>query len=108
MLSQISEFLRSTLESELAAEIPLSQEVSLAERYLAIEQTRLGDRLQVKLEIAHDTLDALVPSLFLQPLVENAVRHGIAPQLERGRHHNSSPASRLSIAGERRKLRFNR
>jgi two-component system LytT family sensor kinase len=84
MLSQISEFLRSTLDTELAAELPLSQEVVLAERYLAIEQTRLGDRLQVKLEIAHDTLDALVPSLFLQPLVENAVRHGIAPQLEGG------------------------
>ncbi len=57
----------------------------LTKQYLAIEQTRLGDRLQVDLAIHSETLDALVPSMLLQPLVENAVRHGVVPLLEGGR-----------------------
>jgi hypothetical protein len=84
MLSQISQFLRDTLDTEVAAEVPLWREMELAGRYLAIEQTRLGERLQINFDIASDTFDALVPGLFLQPLVENAVRHGIAPLLEGG------------------------
>ncbi|HYA89256.1 MAG TPA: histidine kinase [archaeon] len=79
MLAQIGEFLRSTLDTQVALEVPLSQEVTLAAEYLAIEQTRLGERLQVRWDIAPDTLDARVPSLLLQPLIENAVRYGIAP-----------------------------
>lgn len=84
MLSQIGELLRTSLNGELVAEIPLAQEIAFTERYLAIEQTRLGRRLRVEIVIAPDTLDTLVPSMLLQPLVENAVRHGIAPQLEGG------------------------
>ena len=64
--------------------MPLSLEIVSAQRYLAIEQTRLGDRLQVDLSISTETFDALVPNLLLQPLVENAVRHGIAPLVEGG------------------------
>jgi two-component system, LytTR family, sensor kinase len=84
MLARIAELLRSILDSEAAAETRLSQEIALTEQYLAIEQIRLGERLQVQIEVAADTLDALVPSLLLQPLVENAVRHGIASRVERG------------------------
>jgi len=85
MLAQIAEFLRATLDGQAVPELPLWQELDLTKQYLAIEQTRLGDRLQVDLAIAPGTLDALVPSLLLQPLVENAVRHGIAPLVEGGR-----------------------
>jgi len=85
MLAQIAEFLRASLDGQTVPELPLSQELTLTKQYLAIEQTRLADRLRVDLAIAPATLDALVPSLLLQPLVENAVRHGIAPLAEGGR-----------------------
>ena len=84
MLAQIGELLRITLDSDASAEIPLSQELILVEQYLAIEQTRLGERLRVITAISPDTLDAIVPSMLLQPLVENAVRHGVAPLTEGG------------------------
>jgi two-component system LytT family sensor kinase len=84
MLSQIGEFLRTTLSTEITAETALSREIALAEQYLAIEQTRLGDRLKVDVAISPDTLDALVPDMLLQPLLENAVQHGIAPLVDGG------------------------
>jgi two-component system, LytTR family, sensor kinase len=84
MLAQIGEFLRTILDNEAAAETPLSQEIDFAEQYLAIEQTRLGPRLRVEMAISAETLDARVPSMLLQPLIENAVRHGIAPVVEGG------------------------
>src|SRR5580658_3861418 len=84
MLAQIGELLRTTLDGEAAAETALSQEIAFTEQYLAIEQTRLGGRLRVDMAISPETLDALVPSMLLQPLVENAVRHGVAPLVEGG------------------------
>jgi two-component system LytT family sensor kinase len=84
MLAQIGELLRTSLNGDVISETPLSEEMAFTERYLAIEQTRLGRRLHVEISIAPETLDALVPSMLLQPLVENAVRHGIAPRLEGG------------------------
>lgn len=84
MLAQIGEFLRTTLGRDVVAEVPLAQEIALAEQYLAIEQTRLGDRLRVNVTIAPETIDALVPNMLLQPLVENAVRHGVALLIEGG------------------------
>jgi two-component system, LytTR family, sensor kinase len=84
MLAQIGELLRTTLDGEAAAETALSQEIAFTEQYLAIEQTRLGSRLRVDMAISPETLDALVPSMLLQPLVENAVRHGVAPLVEGG------------------------
>jgi two-component system LytT family sensor kinase len=84
MLAQIGELLRTTLDNDFSAEIPLSQELAFVEQYLAIEQTRLGGRLRVFKAISPDTLDAVVPSMLLQPLVENAVRHGVAPVIQGG------------------------
>jgi two-component system, LytTR family, sensor kinase len=84
MLAQIGELLRTSLDNEMVLEVPLSQEIAFTEQYLAIEQIRLGDRLRVDLAISPETLDALVPSMLLQPLAENAVRHGIAPIVEGG------------------------
>jgi two-component system, LytTR family, sensor kinase len=77
MLSQIGSLLRASLDGRFVSEISLSQELDFAKKYLAIEQTRLGDRLQVAFDIAPDSLDASVPSMLLQPLLENAVRHGV-------------------------------
>jgi hypothetical protein len=84
ILAQIGEFLRTILDREAIAETPLFQEIAFAEQYLAIEQTRLGPRLRVDMAISPETLDGLVPSMLLQPLIENAVRHGIAPVVEGG------------------------
>jgi two-component system, LytTR family, sensor kinase len=84
MLAQIGELLRTTLDNDASAQIPLSQELAFVEQYLAIEQTRLGPRLRVSTAISRETLDAVVPSMLLQPLVENAVRHGVAALIEGG------------------------
>jgi two-component system sensor histidine kinase AlgZ len=84
MLAQISDLLRTSLDDNVTSEIALSQELAFTEQYIAIEKTRLGDRLRVELAIHPATLDALVPSMLLQPLVENAVRHGVAPLVEGG------------------------
>ncbi len=84
MLTRIGELLRTTLDTDASAEIPLSRELAFVEQYLEIEQTRLGDRLRVTTAISPDTLDATVPSMLLQPLVENAVRHGVAPLMDGG------------------------
>jgi two-component system, LytTR family, sensor kinase len=85
MLAQIGDLLRTSLDSEVTAEVALSQELAFTEGYLAIEQTRLGDRLQVDMAVPLETRDALVPNMLLQPLVENAVRYGVAPLVEGGR-----------------------
>jgi two-component system, LytTR family, sensor kinase len=84
MLAQIGELLRASLDNEIVAEVALAQEIAFTEGYLAIEQTRLGERLQVDLAISSESLDALVPSMLLQPLVENAVRHGVVPMIGGG------------------------
>jgi two-component system LytT family sensor kinase len=85
MLAQIGDLLRASLDSEVKAEVPLSREIALTEGYLAIEQTRLGERLHIDMVVPLETRDALVPSMLLQPLVENAVRYGVAPFREGGR-----------------------
>lgn len=85
MLARLGELLRLTLESGDAQEVPLKEELEFLERYLEIEKARFGDRLTVGLAIDPETLDARVPHLILQPLVENAIRHGIAPRAAPGR-----------------------
>lgn len=84
MLVRLSRLLRSTLEENTLEEIPLRREIAIAEEYLAIEKARLGSRLNLNMAIAPDTLEVLVPVLLLQPLVENAIRHGIGSRSEGG------------------------
>ena len=84
MLAGLSDLLRYALERVETQEVTLKQELEFIERYLEIEQVRFQDRLTVRWQIAPETLDAQVPSLILQPLVENAIRHGIAARAAAG------------------------
>jgi two-component system LytT family sensor kinase len=85
MVARLGDLLRIALEHEETQQVTLREELAFLEPYLEIEQARLGDRLTVVMEIAPEALDARVPHLMLQPLVENAIRHGIAPRIEPGR-----------------------
>ncbi len=85
MIAQLSDLLRLTLESDGVQEVSLKQELEFLEGYLEIEKTRFQDRLTIETKIAPETLDAQVPNLILQPLVENAVRHGIEPRAAPGK-----------------------
>jgi signal transduction histidine kinase len=78
-LVQLSGLLRVTLDSVARPQIRLSEELDFLDKFVQIEQTRLGDRLSVTFDVDADTLDALVPALILQPLVENAIKYGVAP-----------------------------
>jgi hypothetical protein len=84
MCALLSDFLRTTLGLSSRAEIPLSEEIALARRYLAVERVRFGDRLGFMEDLDPAAADSLVPPLLLQPLVENAVKHGIAGRLDGG------------------------
>jgi two-component system sensor histidine kinase AlgZ len=78
MCVRLSEFLRSTLNLAEEEMIPIEQEIALARTYLEVEQVRFGDRLRIEESVAPACHGCTVPSLILQPLVENAVKHGIA------------------------------
>jgi len=80
----LADFLRDTLRLGAAQKISLQEEVSILDRYLAIEQVRLGARLTVFKDLGREALTARVPALILQPLAENAVLHGIAQLLDGG------------------------
>ena len=80
MLSRVSDFLRLTLTSPVRDEVALADEVDFVRRYLEIEQVRFGDRLRTEVDVAADVWEAAVPTFVLQPLIENAVRHAIAPR----------------------------
>ena len=80
MLLRLSELLRLSLNQNQSHEVTLRQELDFLKLYLEIEQTRFQDRLKVSIEAAPDTLEARVPNLILQPLVENAIRHAVAPR----------------------------
>lgn len=85
MTLQLADLLRLSLQNIGRHEVPLRQELEFLDCYLRIQQTRFYDRLTVRFDIDPVTLDAAVPHLVLQPLVENAIRHGIAPRLISGR-----------------------
>ena len=84
MLAGLSDLLRYVLEDSPAEEVSLRDELDFIERYLEIERIRFQDRLRVKLDIADEALEAYLPNLLLQPLVENAIRHGIARKIGNG------------------------
>jgi two-component system LytT family sensor kinase len=93
VLVLLGDLLRQLLRSDAPQEVPLRDELALLETYLEIQRVRFGERLQVSWAVADDVRDALVPQLVLQPLVENALQHGIAPR---------SRAGRLDITAARR------
>jgi LytS/YehU family sensor histidine kinase len=78
MTTQLSDLLRKVLAYSDKQEAPLREELEVTQRYLEIQQMRFSDRLKIEIDLAPETLDAKVPSLILQPLVENALRHGVA------------------------------
>ncbi|HKQ36568.1 MAG TPA: histidine kinase [Verrucomicrobiae bacterium] len=84
MLARLSDLLRYALESTDSQEVPLRKELDFLTRYLEIEQTRFGERLKVRLQIEPAAMDVNVPNLVLQPLVENAIKHGIEPHARPG------------------------
>ncbi len=85
MIARLSSLLRTSLDKIGVQEVPLKEEIDFLKKYLDIEQIRYGDRLNVQFSTPAETLDALVPYMVLQPLVENSVRYAVAPRLEGGR-----------------------
>ncbi|HEX6059644.1 MAG TPA: histidine kinase [Gemmatimonadaceae bacterium] len=78
MLARLGDLLRATIDRGAGPETTLEEELALLDLYLDIERVRFGERLEVRVDVQHEARAALVPTLILQPLVENAVRHGIA------------------------------
>lgn len=93
MIAGLSDLLRASLRDGGPAEVPLRDELEFVERYLSIERIRFQDRLETRVSVGADVLDALVPPLILQPLVENAILHGI--------ERRSAPGC-VEVAAERR------
>ena len=84
MIEHLGDLLRLSLESKNRQEIPLAEEMAFLEHYLAIQKIRFGDHLRIETQIAPEVKYASVPSLFVQPLVENAIRHGISRRASGG------------------------
>jgi len=84
MITRLGDLLRLTVDNAETHEVTVAQEVAFLEAYLEIQRTRFNDRLEVHVNVADDTREALVPNLVLQPLVENAIRHGAASTGGRG------------------------
>ncbi len=85
MIARLGDFLRLTLQRSDAQTVDFEQELDFLKCYLDIEHTRFEDRLIVEIEVEPQALDVMVPNLILQPIVENAIRHGLARQTIPGR-----------------------
>ena len=85
MIARLSELLRTTLDGADEQVVPLGQELTFTHRYLEIMQIRFQGRLSIQSQVEPSALDALVPNLILQPLVENAIKHGVSKIDEEGR-----------------------
>lgn len=90
MIAQLGDILRQLLKNENRHLVPLEEEIRFIKNYLEIEQIRFQDRLKIRIDAAPNTNAALVPNLLLQPLVENALKHGLAKKMEDGRIHITS------------------
>ena len=99
MLAQLGDLLRDALASDASGEVSLQEELALLDRYLAIERTRFADRLHIEIQATPDVGDLQVPRFLLQPLAENALRHGLAPRPDGG-------TLRVSAARDRDRLRL--
>ena len=91
MTLQLADLLRLSLDAVGVHEVPLSRELTFLQKYVDIQQTRFQDRLRVEMDIQPHTRSALVPNLILQPLVENAIRHGIGPRRAPGMDSHLDP-----------------
>lgn len=100
MLSSLAELLRCALDSHSSAEVPLRREIDFIRRYLEIEQIRFGNRLRVDYELAEQALNTSVPTFVLQPVVENAIRHGISGMLNGGSLHIRAAICEQSVVLE--------
>jgi len=98
MVVGLSDFLRRTIDSAGSLEVTLASELDYLERYLAIQKMRFSDRLQVDMDIPGELLPALVPSLMLQPLVENAIDHGIAKRAQGGCIHIAASLAKGTLS----------
>jgi LytS/YehU family sensor histidine kinase len=84
MIVGLSDFLRRVLEDSNRQQVPLGEEMEFLEKYLDIQKARFAERLQLSVEVPRELFGAQVPSLILQPMVENAVKHGIARRAQGG------------------------
>jgi sensor histidine kinase YesM len=111
MIARLGDFLRLTLDNSGAQEVTLQKELEFLKCYLEIESIRFQDRLSVNMDIEPQVLDARVPNLILQPIVENAIKHGIAPRAAPGRIHIRVRRARglleIEVEDNGRGLQFN-
>jgi two-component system, LytTR family, sensor kinase len=84
IISRLSDLLRLTIESIGRHEVTLKQELDFVQKYLEIERIRFQERLNLVLDVAPETLDSMVPSMLLQPLVENSIHHGFGAKMQEG------------------------
>jgi LytS/YehU family sensor histidine kinase len=84
MIAGLSDFLRRVVEDSDRQQVPLAEELEFAQKYLDIQKVRFAERLQVSVDVPRELFSAQVPTLILQPMVENAVKHGIAKRVQGG------------------------
>ena len=97
VLARLSDLLRHVLDDERGPHVPLHEEIETVSRYLEIEEVRFGDRLHIELDVDERARNARVPTLLLQPLVENAIRHGIARRAAASRVRVEARASDCTL-----------